>query len=392
MGMPGQGGPGSSAPTEYDSANTLTESAQNTTYSSSSDGENAVRVDGKTVTLEDVQIDKTGSSNGEDSDFYGTNAAVLAHNGADVTVSNATITTDGTHANGVFSYGSGTTVNISDSTITTTGNNSGGLMTTGGASMNATNLTVNTSGNSSAAIRSDRGGGTVNVTNGSYTASGVGSPAIYSTADITVSDAVLDATNSEAVVIEGGNSVTLNDVELTGNNATLNGQSTINTNVLIYQSMSGDASEGNSTFTMTGGSLTSGTGAMFHVTNVTTEINLSDVSLTNASDSNDFMVLSADSWGNTGKNGGNATVNFSSQEAEGDITVDTVSSLNLSLKDNSTYTGAVNSANEGKVKVTIDSGSVWTLTGDSYISSLDGSLSQINLNGYHLYVDGVEVK
>ena len=51
-----------------------------------------------------------------------------------------------------------------------------------------------------------------------------------------------------------------------------------------------------------------------------------------------------------------------------------------------------NSTNEGKVTVAIDSGSIWTLTGDSYISSLNGSLSQIDLNGYHLYVDGVEVR
>ena len=52
------------------------------------------------------------------------------------------------------------------------------------------------------------------VEGGSYTANGSGSPAIYVTADITVSDAALSASNSEAVVIEGGNSVTLNGVEL----------------------------------------------------------------------------------------------------------------------------------------------------------------------------------
>ena len=265
-------------------------------------------------------------------------------------------------------------------------------MTTGGASLNATNLTVNTSGNSSAAIRTDRGGGTVTATQGSYSSSGVGSPAIYSTADITVTDAVLKATKSEAVVIEGGNSVTLTNVDLSGNNAVLNGQSTTKTNVLIYQSMSGDASEGNSSFTMTGGSLTSGSGAMFHVTNVTTQIDLNNVALTQAGDSDDFMILSADSWGSQGKNGGNATVNFSSQTAEGNITVDAVSELKLSLKDSSSYTGAINSDNQGTVAVTIEKGSTWTLTGDSYVTSLDGDISSVNLNGYHLYVNGKEVK
>ena len=82
-------------------------------------------------------------------------------------------------------------------------------MTTGGATLNAENVNVSTSGNSSAAIRSDRGGGTMQVTGGTYQTAGVGSPAIYSTADITVTDATLHASASEAVVIEGGNMWTL---------------------------------------------------------------------------------------------------------------------------------------------------------------------------------------
>ena len=33
----------------------------------------------------------------------------------------------------------------------------------------------------------------------------------------------------------------------------------------------------------------------------------------------------------------------------------------------------------------MDSDSSWTLTGDSVVSSLDGDLSGLNLNGYRLY-------
>ena len=355
-------------------------------------GESAVLVDGKEVSISGTTVSKTGDSDGEDSDFYGTNAAVLAVNGGTLSISEADITTDGTHANGVFSYGEGTTVNISDSAITTTGNNSGGLMTTGGGTMNATNLTVSTSGNSSASIRSDRGGGTVNVDKGSYSTAGVGSPAIYSTADITVSDATLSASNSEAVVIEGGNSVTLNNVNATGNDASLNGQSTVKTNVLIYQSMSGDASEGKSVFSMTGGSLTSLTGTMFHVTNTTTTIDLSGVDFTYADDSDDFIVISEDSWGRAGSNGGHVTLNLDAQEAEGNALVDQSSDLALNLTNGSAYTGAVNSSNSGaEISVTIDEGSTWTLTGDSYVTSFDGDLSSIVTNGYHLYVNGTAV-
>ena len=88
--------------------------------------------------------------------------------------------------------------------------------------MNATNLTINTSGNSSAAIRSDRGGGDVNVSKGYYKTTGTGSPVIYSTADITVDDAYLESTASQGVVVEGKNSVTLNNDTLVADNNTKN--------------------------------------------------------------------------------------------------------------------------------------------------------------------------
>ena len=386
MGQPGQPGGMSNAPTSYDAANKPDADASGATYQSTADNENAVLVDGKTLNLSNVTISKTGSASGEDADFYGINAAILANNGANLTITGANVTSNGTHANGVFSYGAGTTVSISDSTITTTGNNSGGLMTTGGATLNATNMQVSTSGNSSAAIRTDRGGGTVTAAQGSYSTSGVGSPAVYSTADITVKDATLSASSSEAVVIEGGNSVTLENVNATGSNTKLNGQSTVKTNVLIYQSMSGDASEGASYFTMTDGSLTSKTGSMFHVTNTTTTISLTNVALNNAADSDDFLIATADSWGTAGKNGGHATVNLTEQTASGNITVDSVSSVTLNLV-KSSYTGAI--ANDGTVKVVLDANSTWTLTGDSYVTSLDGDTSGINLNGHTLYVNGV---
>ncbi|MBQ6520330.1 MAG: hypothetical protein IJI14_16565 [Anaerolineaceae bacterium] len=366
-GKPGGDKPGSGGPTEYSASNVVSEDSSGISYISSSDSENAVLVSGEVVTIADASVNKTGSVSGDEADFYGINAAVLAKDGSTLTISGTTIVTDGEHANGIFSYGTGTTVNVSDTTIATSGNNSGGLMTTGGAALNAENLNVSTGGNSSAAIRSDRGGGTVNVTGGTYSSAGVGSPAIYSTADITVSNAVLSSAVSEAVVIEGGNSVTLNSVDITGSNSKKNGKSTVNTNVLIYQSMSGDASEGNSVFNMSGGSMTSLTGAMFHVTNVTTEINLNGVSFTCASDSNVFLDASADAWGSSGKNGGNVTLNLTNQSITGSILQDNVSSVTVYLSGNST----------------------WKLLGDSYISGFSGDMANVDLNGYTLYINGI---
>ena len=191
-GSGGKGGGfgGSSQVTQGSSANTISEDGTytDTTYTSTGDDENALRVDGATVTLDGITVDKSAgaTSNTENGDFYGVNAALLATNGANVTITNATVTSSAQNGNGVFSYGSGTTVNISESIITTTADNSGGIQTTGGGTTNATYLVVSTSGNSSAAIRSDWGGDAVNVDGGSYTSNGYNSPAVYSTADITV--------------------------------------------------------------------------------------------------------------------------------------------------------------------------------------------------------------
>ena len=62
----------------------------------------------------------------------------------------------------------------------------------------------------------------------------------------------------------------------------------------------------------------------------------------------------------------------------------------MTLKDNSTYEGAVNNANSAeKADVALETGSKWTLTGDSYVSSLSGDTGGIDLNGHTLYVGGV---
>ena len=374
-------------------------------YTSSNADENAISVSGNIdVNLSNINVSKTGDSvGGDNTSFYGTNSAILAKDGANLTIKNVKITTNATGANGVFSYGGSattnnsssdnTTINISDSTITTTKDNSGGIMTTGGGVMNATNLTINTAGTSSAAIRSDRGGGTVTVNKGTYKTTGKGSPAIYSTADITVKNATLEATASEGIVIEGKNSVTLENVELTDTNNTLNGQSTTYKNIFLYQSMSGDAASGEATFTSKNSTITTNQGDSFYVTNTTASIILENNKITNNDSKGNFLRIQKDSWGKSGSNGGVVTLKLINQEVNGDIVVDSISKLDMTLS-SSNYKGAINNSNEGEVSITLDKNSTITLTGDTYIKSLtneDTTNSNINLNGYKLYVNGVEI-
>lgn len=364
----------------------------NETKENSADGEHAITADGETASYSDLAVKKTGNSSGDEADFYGENAAIFATNKATLDLKGILVETAGEHANAVFSYGEGTTVNVSDSVIETTGNCSGGIMTTGGATMNATNLTIHTTGNSSAAIRSDRGGGTVTVNKGSYTTDGVGSPVIYSTADITVSGAKMESTASQGVVVEGKNSVTINNVDLTASNTTKNGdKSDYYQAVMIYQSMSGDADEGTSSFAMNGGKLTNQNGDIFFVNNTTTTIDLSKATIVNNDENGIFLRAAAAGWGSEGSNGGQVTLNASEQAIDGDMVVDNVSTLNLLMSENSTFTGAINSEGAaGDVYVELKDGATWKLTGDSYITSLTCDANSIDLNGHKLYVNGKE--
>ena len=349
----------------------------------------AITASAEEASYTSVDVSKTGDADGDEADFYGTNAAVYAEEGATLELDDITVTTAGTHANAVFSYGEGTTVDIADSTIDTTGNCSGGIMVTGGGTLNASNLTVHTTGNSSAAIRSDRGGGTQNVTGGTYTTEGTGSPAIYSTADVTVSDATLTSTASQGVVVEGKNSVTLHDVDLIASNTTkYSDKSDFYQAVMIYQSMSGDAAEGEASFSMDGGTLTNKNGDVFFVNNTVATVTLKGVEVTNEDADGILLRAAGAGWGNEGSNGGHVNLTLADETIAGDIAVDEVSELNLYLTEGTTYTGAVNEAGAGKVYVEVESGSTWVLSGDSYVDALTCDADAIDLNGHTLTVGG----
>ena len=405
------GGNGSSSDFTYTGATEIT-AAQETTdgiYLSDAYDENALLIDtAEAVTLNNPTVTKGGDSDGGDNcSFYGLNAAVLAKGGATVTITGGTVESDADGANGVFSYGGnggrngaagdGTTVNISNTVITTTGNNAGGIMTTGGGITNAANLTVTTGGRSSAAIRTDRGGGTVSVTGGSYTTGGLGSPALYSTADITVEDALLTSTLSEGVCVEGKNTVTLKNCDLTASNTQCNGNATFLDTIMIYQPMSGDADSGTSAFTMTGGSLTSKNGHVFHITNTHAIISLENVAISNEDSEGVLLSVCDDGW-NGAEN--NAELFATSQQLEGCILVGSNSKFSLTLTGGSGFVGSISgdiqnssgtavSTAVGEVSVTLDDTSTWTLTADTHITSFTGSASQVISNGYQLYVDGI---
>lgn len=401
----GQGGPGGQASgvDSYDAVNSYTEDTEVESESISSTGtdENAVNVsEGASVTIIDSTIDRTSddSTGGDNSSFYGVGAAALVTDGT-LSISNSTITTDAAGGAGVFAYGDGTAYVI-DSTLTTQQDTSGGIHVAGGGTLYAWDLTVETNGQSSAAIRSDRGSGTMVVNGGTYTSNGEGSPAVYSTADISVNNAVLTATGSEAICIEGLNTIRLFDCDLSGNMSDLD-QNDTTWNVILYQSMSGDSQEGNSTFEMVGGSLTAYNGGMFYTTNTESTFILSGVDITNAEDAEFLLRCTGNAnqrgWGTTGSNGADCSFTGIAQTLEGTVIWDSISQLDLYLTEGSTLTGDVvddetyaGEGGDGCCSLYIDEDSSWTVTGDSTVTNLYSAGTIADADGNTVTIVGTD--
>jgi hypothetical protein len=343
--------------------------------------ENAVLVDEEAnVSLKNVVVSResSDSTGGDNSSFYGVGAAILGTAG-NTYVSNSNITTDAAGGAGVFAYGNGK-VYVSDSKITTSQDTSGGIHAAGGGSLHAWDLDVETSGESSAAIRSDRGGGTMVVDGGTYTSNGVGSPAVYCTADISVNNSNLTANGSEAVCIEGLNSLRLYDCDITGNMSD-SSQNDCTWTMIVYQSMSGDSEVGNSTLQIDGGSIKSENGGLLYTTNTECTITLKDVDITYNDDSEFFLQCTGNNnergWGQSGSNGSDCLFTAITQEMKGNVIWDSISDLDFYMTEGSSLTGAVvkddtyaGNGGDGYCNMYIDNGSVWTVTGDSVVSSL----------------------
>ena len=405
----GQEGPGgapggqSQGVESYDAVNDYTEdtTVDSETLSSTGTDENVAHIsEGAKVSIKNSTITKESSDSqgGDNSSFYGVGAAILATDG-EAYVSNSTIETDSKGAAGLFAYGDGTVYAAND-TITTKQDTSGGIHAAGGGTLYAWDMTVETNGESSAAIRSDRGGGTMVVNGGTYTSNGVGSPAIYSTADIAVNNAALTANGSEAICIEGLNSIHLFDSDLTGNMSD-DEQNDCTWNVILYQSMSGDSEVGNSTFEMNGGSLTAKNGGMFYTTNTESTITLSDVNITYADDNDFFLKCTGNNnqrgWGENGKNGADCLFTAAQQEMQGDVVWDSISQLDFYMTDGSTLTGAVTDdesnageGGDGYCNLYIGEGCTWTVTADSTLTSLSSSGTIVDADGNTVTVKGTD--
>jgi len=392
MGMPPGGGMGHQAPTFSTSKTGLaaegnTAVAEKKTYTSGNADENAVAAgkDG-TISLVNCTVQKLGadSDNGDGTSFYGTNAAILAHDGGTINISGGSIETQAVGANGIVAYGG--TVNVADMAIECKSNLSRGIHATGGGTINASNLNVRTHGNNSSVIATDRGGGTVSVSGGKYECSGGDAAVCYSTGTINVQGIEGYSHKGEVGVIEGDNVINIENCKMTsGDNRR---------GLMILQSGSGDALGNNGQINITGGSVTllSNEAPLIEITTSTKgTLTLKDVELTVPS--GELMRVDYNTrWNTTSPI---AILNLDTEKGwtyNGDVTVDQYGTSTVNVRQNVVWNGAYDTAKTGKMTTVTVSGT-WNLTADSNVQNvnvLEGGV--INYNGHKLTYDNLTNK
>ena len=335
------------------------------------------------IDIENSVFDKTGDTTSDDnSNFRGQNAVVLGIEGSQINIKGSNITSNSKGSNAVFATGEGSVINVENTNIHTKSDSSRGLDATYKGTVNGKNLTITTEGAHSATLATDRGEGTITAEAAKLTTSGEGSPVIYSTGNIIVNNVNGIANNSEIGVVEGKNSITLTNSNVTGYK---------DNGFMLYQSFSGDAESGIARLKAENNTLTThATGAFLYVNNTTAEVDLSNNAISMPNTSTLVKAVADSRWGKTGENGGHLTLRTSNQELSGNIMADSISSIALDMTNGSSLVGAVNTDNAAKeVTVKLSKDSNWILTGDSYIKSLnneDTTGSNIHLNGYKLVV------
>lgn len=370
-------------------------------YISGNENENALRVPMAYITAKNVKITKSGdSTQAESSELYGLNAALLATHGGRASLTDADISSTGIGASGAYGYAKSTYINLTDSKVRTTENHAAGVSISMKAMMKTVNTEVSTSGEFSPAIAVRDGGGIFIAENGTFSTTGLHSHGIYSKGDVTVTNAIVKADKTKAAVLKGNNTITLINATLEGNEIS----DMIPHNIVLFSKEDDIGTMGTQYIEAKRSTLIARKGDMFHVTATHGKIMLSDTDLIKHDESAPLITVTgndgADGWGTPGSNGGHLELICDNQTLSGDIIVDSISNINLNLRNNSTYTGAIkivpNAENGTPYKTNADvfiaAGSTWNLTGDTELTSLY-NLGKINYNGYTITLaDGTVMK
>ena len=360
-------------------------------YSATEADQNAALAEsGGTLTITSGTFDKSGDdTNGDNCNFYGINSIILGvGDSSKIYISDSTLNSSSEGSNAIFAT-DGATVYANNDKITTSSGNSRGLDATYDGTIIANNMDIATQGDHCASIATDRGGGNISVTNSTLSTAGSGSPLLYSTGDIQVDNVSGTATGSQIAGMEGLNTILIYNSTLESTLTEATASDPIADGIIIYQSTSGDADSTTgetASFESSNSTLKSAieSGAMFYITNTNANVVLSGTTLDFDSDKANLLTIAgndSNNWGTAGSNGGDVTFTGLGETLNGNIDVDTISTLRLYLLQGTTYTGAISisdnavntDASDAPVTVNVDADSTWIVTGNSTVTNLNAA-------------------
>jgi len=362
------------------------------TYYSEQPDENALRVEnGAMAGIDGASVEKRAgdASSLENSTAYGLNAAILVHAHAQLLLTNSDVTSVSLGGGGAFARQG--RLQLEKTAVRTTGDSSYAVMVSKQGSVTAQDANLSTQGVSSPALIVGAEGEAL-LEGGIAATAGLDSPVLSIAGNATINHATLRANNSQAITVNGG-TVALTDCAVSGRMSDAAGPSAQTPPYCVSLAQEAGSGSDMSSFSMVRGALTAQRGDLFFVTNTKASIYLEGVALSLSDGSVLLRAVGNDDphvQGSSGKVGADCAIIVKNQALVGDILTDALSSVSLTLRGETTYTGTINTANTARAaKVTLEDGAVWTLTGNAYLTSFTGQVGSIVTNGYTVFVNGV---
>ncbi|MDI7775622.1 hypothetical protein [Asticcacaulis sp. EMRT-3] len=359
----------------------------------------------------------------DDSRGSGLNSALLLNEGSSATLTGGSITTTGSGGNAAFVVGPQSRLDLQNLTITTRAGNAYGVEASAGAQLNATGLTIHTEGDQSPAIAS-QGGAPMTLSSLILHTMGPNSPLVLAGGDMTGDGLKGMAERSDGLAVEGAHKISLSHADLQSANYAVS-VSGAETHAGAPRGAAGHAHPAGDDQDMDGpdapadestdpdagkvvpidkllipapdaavhraeldlhDSHLAGSEAALLVSNARAHIVLTGVTL----DSPVILRAAAGQGGELGRNGGEAELELHGETLTGDFATDVISSIRVSLLDQSHLTGKTTTNTD----VTLDAGSDWILPGDTHVGKLvitgttaPDAISNIQSGGHTLYYD-----
>lgn len=343
-------------------------------------------LDQSAVTVDQAVLSKKGDPTVFDNALkYGLNAALVAAPGSTVNVLGTTINTSALGAGGVAVNGLNASATLTSSNISTTGPNSpvffagfqGQLKVTAG---------TQTSTADGSTIFVPRASSTIQADNLTCQTAGNLAPIVRASGIFTASGLNANATNSVFAQIEPGGAVNISSSRFT---AGARQSDTGYQAVFVFDNQDktqkqepGHLALNTCEWMINPTSPAVQNGWNFLVDSCSAEISLTKNTITQVPQCAKVMK-------------GNLLLALASQTLSGPIVGDEDSRIEITMVDGSNFTGSINADNAcPKVNLHMDATSTLALTGDLYLTEFNnanGSNSNVQTNGYHIYVEGKQV-